>query len=296
MRDDGRGSTISLSHIKRVYKKRYPINEKSLDIAFYEIFEGKNPVLKEPKFSLQRNDSEDEVKLINDLIDKILPQNLSKDSEKLAQQLLWETSVDAEFIQKTKRDIEYLRNQIWLPFENRAKVLDFFDYLDFNKQKVSDEGKWLANLRIDHPLHVGEALRKGLFEKLDLKEIAGLMAALTADAERDYGKLYLSEKLQGVLNEMDKIIYQVSEIEWKFGVQPNNDINDSAAATTENWAKGMSWSDLVRETKTEEGDLVRLLSRTGEALMQIAHLKDSNPEAAKIARETAEMILREPIR
>jgi hypothetical protein len=52
----------------------------------------------------------------------------------------------------------------------------------------------------------------------------------------------------------------------------------------------------VRETKAEEGDLVRLLSRTGEALMQIAHLRESNPKAAEIARETAEIMLREPIR
>jgi DSHCT (NUC185) domain len=52
----------------------------------------------------------------------------------------------------------------------------------------------------------------------------------------------------------------------------------------------------VRDTKAEEGDLVRLLSRTGEALLQIANLKKSNPEAAEIARATAEIILREPIR
>jgi hypothetical protein len=30
--------------------------------------------------------------------------------------------------------------------------------------------------------------------------------------------------------------------------------------------------------------------------MQVAHLKDSNTEAAAIARATAEVILREPIR
>jgi superfamily II RNA helicase len=58
----------------------------------------------------------------------------------------------------------------------------------------------------------------------------------------------------------------------------------------------MAWSDLVFQTKAEEGDLVRLLSRTGEALMQVAHLKDSNTEAAAIARTTAEVVLREPIR
>ena len=67
-------------------------------------------------------------------------------------------------------------------------------------------------------------------------------------------------------------------------------------AAAERWADGISWSDLVFQTKAEEGDLVRLLSRTGEALMQVAHQKESNADAANKARATAELILREPIR
>jgi superfamily II RNA helicase len=73
-------------------------------------------------------------------------------------------------------------------------------------------------------------------------------------------------------------------------------MNFSAAAAAERWADGIGWSDLVFQTKAEEGDLVRLLSRTGEALMQVAHLKDEHAEAAAVARATAEIILREPIR
>ncbi|MEP6901289.1 MAG: hypothetical protein ABJA66_06035, partial [Actinomycetota bacterium] len=64
----------------------------------------------------------------------------------------------------------------------------------------------------------------------------------------------------------------------------------------ESWTSGAIWEELVFRTKAEEGDLVRLLSRTGEALRQIAQLRDSNPQAAEIARTTAEIILREPIR
>ena len=74
------------------------------------------------------------------------------------------------------------------------------------------------------------------------------------------------------------------------------EMNFSAAATAEAWAEGAIWNDLVRNTKAEEGDLVRLLSRTGEALMQIASLKKSHVEAARKARLTSEIILREPIR
>ncbi len=296
MRDDGQGLRFPISHIKKIYSKTYPVDVRSAEDAFYDIYEGRNPLVEEPKLTQKRDDSDDAVEIINQAIDELLPENLSKDGKKLAQQMLWETVTDAEFIQKSERDIENLRSEIWQPFENRAKVLDRFGYLDFTAQKVSESGKWLADLRLDRPLIVGEALKKGLFDDLETKQVAGLMGTLAGDSERDYGGLHLSDKLLGVLTDIDKIIYEVSQVELKFGVEPFDLINDSAAAAVETWAGGISWTDLVRETKAEEGDLVRLLSRTGEALMQIAHLYDSNPKAAKVARETAEMILREPIR
>jgi superfamily II RNA helicase len=62
------------------------------------------------------------------------------------------------------------------------------------------------------------------------------------------------------------------------------------------WASGTEWSEIVRETRAEEGDLFRMFSRTGEALLQIAGLHRTHPEAANIAAAVAEMVLREPIR
>ncbi len=294
--DDGYGVDLSLLQIKKVYSKRYPVNEKSIDVAFYDIFEGKNPALNEPKVKLVNENLNDTIKLIEDIIERLMPDDLKESSIKIAQKLLWETWKDAEFIQKANRDIEALRNEIWYPFENRARVLDHFDYLDFDLQLVSDDGKWLADLRIDKPLLVGEVLKAGIFEKMEIGQAAGLIAALTADSDRDYGKLYLSEKLMNVLKKIEDIVYVVSKKELNFGVEPQNEINFSAAAAAESWTNGMIWSDLVWETGAEEGDLVRLLSRTGEALIQIANLKVSKPDAAKKARIISEIILREPIR
>ncbi|NNE98512.1 MAG: hypothetical protein HKN25_05765 [Pyrinomonadaceae bacterium] len=296
MREDGRGANIALSHIKRVYAKRYKINERSIEDAFYDIYEGRNPIVKEPKLSNRRDDTEAPAALISELIDKLIPEELSEAELEKAQQLFWENLEDAGAIQRNLVDIESLKSEIWIPFENRARVLDYFGYLDFGRQKISEEGQWLADLRIDRPLHVGEALKEGIFDQLEAKETAGLMAALAADFERDYGELHLSNKLFGALDKVEKIVAEVSNAEWDFGVEPTEEINYSAAAAAERWASGANWSDLVRETRAEEGDLVRLLSRTGEALMQIAHLKGKNSAAAKLARETSEIILREPIR
>ena len=296
MREDGQGATLSLPHIGRVFSKKYPVKEESFDAAFDDTHTGKNPPLDEPKVSHQKNDTDETVEIINSLIEKFLPENSSEDKKRSATGFLWECWDDAEFVENTERDIDFLKSEIWLPFEHRAKVLHHFGYLDFAKQKVTQRGKWLADLRVDRPLLVGEALRHGIFEKLETKQVAGLMAALAADSDRNYGELYLSDEILEVLTKFEDIIFDVSNVEWKNGIEPAPDMNFSAAATAERWADGMAWSDLVFQTKAEEGDLVRLLSRTGEALMQVAHLKESNAEAAAIARQTAEIILREPIR
>ena len=296
MREDGQGVTLALPHIGRVYADSYPIKEESLDKAFDDIVEGVNQPLHEPKAPPVKTDRDEAIEIISNLIEKFLPGGASEDKKRSATSFLWEAWDDAEFLEKTGRDVDYLKNEIWLPFEHRAKVLHHFGYLDFPAQKVTERGKWLADLRVDRPLLAGEALRRGIFNNLETKQIAGLMAALAADSDRNYGELYLSDELLETLTKFEDIIFEVSNVEWKNGIEPAPDMNFSAAAAAETWASGMSWGDLVFKTRAEEGDLVRLLSRTGEALMQVAHQRESNAEAAAIARATAEIILREPIR
>ena len=122
------------------------------------------------------------------------------------------------------------------------------------------------------------------------------MAALAADAERDYGELEMDEELVSKLGEFDEVAYTVATEEWKQGLEPAPEMNFSAAATAAHWAGGVAWDELVKETRAEEGDLVRMLSRTGESLMQIASLHKAQPAAARTAATAAAAILREPVR
>ena len=291
MREDGRGMDLPLERVGHVFEKIYHLEESSLDDAFYDIEAGKNPVLDEPDFSHGRSVGDDALDVFDSLIEKFAADGATK-----WKTFLWEMTNRADFVEKTGRDVSYLKDSIWLPFENRARVLDHFGYLDFFGQKVTETGKWLADVRVDRPLLIGEAIKRGLFAKLETKQVAGFMAALAADSERNYGELYLSDKMLDVLSEFEEIVFEVSKVEWKNGVEPADELNFSAAAAAEHWAEGIGWNELVAQTKAEEGDLVRLLSRTGEALRQVANLKDSNAETAKIAGKTAEIILREPIR
>ncbi len=191
---------------------------------------------------------------------------------------------------------ETLSGLIWKPFEDRARVLDHFGYLELAAEKVTDSGKWLADLRIDRPLLVGEGLTHGIFDNLKTSEAAGLMASVASDADRSYGEMRASRAMIDILANFEEIVIKVSNVEWKHGVEIAEEINYSAAAAAERWTAGMAWDELVDRTRAEEGDLVRLLSRTGEALRQLANLRSSNPAAAAIAFEASEAILREPVR
>lgn len=289
MKEDGGGTSFALNRVTRVYAKKYPLNSDAAEKAFYEIIEGKNLPLEEPKHIFKSGDNEDTIAIIDSMLILIAPNNETTTA-------LFEVWNDAEFLERTERDIEFLRSGVWLPFERRARILHHFGYLDFPAQKVTDSGKWLADVRVDRPLLVGEALRHGLFQNAEPTQIAGLMAGLASDGDRNYGELRLSDKILEILDKFEQIAFDVATVEWKNGVEPAPEMNYSAIATAEAWAKGMSWDELVTRTKAEEGDLVRLLSRTGEALLQVASLKKTQPEAADLARQTAEIILREPIR
>ena len=297
MRDDGVGATLTLGRLNRVYAKKYPIKDESLELAFHDIVEKKNPALQEPKLPRDRDEETDAVEILNAAMERLVPAGLSTEDKKAALDSLWQTWDEAEAVQRAARDIDNLQEEIWTPFERRARVLDHFGYLDFNAEMVTGSGKWLADVRVDRPLLVGEALKHGLFSGLETKGMAALMAALAADPDRNYGELEISDSVTTNLGKLTQLIDAVAEIEWENGVEPAPDLNFSAAAAAELWAdEATDWDELVEKTAAEEGDLVRLLSRTGEALLQIAALRDSQPQAAEAARATAEIILREPVR
>jgi hypothetical protein len=296
MRDDGQGATFELSRVNRIYEKKYQVKENDVEKAFFDVFEGKNPPLTEPKTSPRSAHVDETTALLSGLVEAFVPPQALPGERDRIFAALSDSIKEAESLGQIERDIDFLHSEIWMPFENRAKVLDHFGYLDFQGEKVTERGKWLADLRVDRPLLVGEALRRGLFDDLEHRHVAGFMAALAADSDRNYGDLYVSDKLLDLLSRFDAIIFDVTGIEMKFGVETVEELNYSAAAAAERWAGGMSWDDLVNRTKAEEGDLFRLLARTGEALLQVANLKEANPTAASIARVTAESILREPVR
>ncbi|MGH9914481.1 MAG: hypothetical protein ACRD63_04235, partial [Pyrinomonadaceae bacterium] len=191
-----------------------------------------------------------------------------------------------------------LHRQAWEPFERRAHVLAHFNYLNFETQSVTDSGRVLADLRVDRPLLVGEAINRGLMNSIDAPLLAGLIASLASDSDRNFGDLSISDDLYDLLGRLMAIAREVTGVEYNHGVvNTDTEINYSAAATAMHWAQGRSWDELVTRTGAEEGDLVRMFSRTGESLLQICGVKAGlASEAVRVASRAATQVLREPVR
>jgi superfamily II RNA helicase len=297
IREDGRSASFSVERIGRVYSPTYRVKEEFIDQAFEDIHKrGRDLVLPEPRLRHAKTEDAEALEIFNDTLDSIVSNHLSAEEKLRCTEALWSVLPEADDLQKTKRRIESLRDEVWEPFNQRAQVLSVFGYLDFAAEKTTERGKWLADLHVDRPLLVGQALEQGLFNRLEFARLAAVVAALTADEDRDYGELELEDALVTALAQFEEVGFHVSTEEWKQGIEPAPDLNFSAAAATAQWAGGMEWSDLVHETRAEEGDLFRMLSRTGEALLQIAGLRKSHPLAAQTAAVAADAVLREPVR
>ena len=297
LREDGRSASFALERIGRVYSPVYRLKEEFIEEAFSEIRRrGKELVIPEPRLKDPQDEESEALNLLDQLIEKILPVETDAQKRQSCTETLWGLLSDAQDLERATRRTESIRAQVWQPFAQRARVLASFGYLDFEAEKVTERGSWLADLHIDRPLIIGEALQAGLLTSLDFVRTAAIVAALTADEERDYGALELEDPLVNSLALFEEIGFRVSSEEWRVGVEPTPELNFSAAATAARWASGTEWTTLVRETRAEEGDLFRMLSRTGEALVQVAGLRKSHPEAARIAAIAADAILREPVR
>lgn len=188
-----------------------------------------------------------------------------------------------------------------------AEILfkDFLRHLTFLKEKdfvnkedrLTEDGLWTARLRIDQPLLVAEAFRRGLLPEEDAFLLAALMASFVNEREcrdEEIPENLIPRKLLKEFLRLRKNLQDFSQTmsEKAFSVSP---LYLAPAVTVYHWVSGRSWPQVMKTTPLAEGDLVRLLLRTAENLRHVANLEEIFPEASKNALLGVEKILREPV-
>lgn len=182
---------------------------------------------------------------------------------------------------------------------------DFLDHLDFLKKtgyvseegKLTDDGMWASQLRVDHPLSIAEGFRLGVFPENNPAVIAGLMAAFVNERECDDRVLKevvpntLKRAFQNVVKGLGPFLKQMADA--GFDVRP---MYLRPCLSVYLWAAGAhTWEHVVRVSELAEGDMAVLILRTADNLRHIVALREVFPEASKNASKAVESILRDPV-
>jgi superfamily II RNA helicase len=182
---------------------------------------------------------------------------------------------------------------------------DFCHHLDFLKEKeyvtsdnkLTTDGEWTSQLRIDHPLMVAEGFRKDLFPKSDPAMLAAIMAAFVNEQETDDESIDTSlipKTLIKIFNKIDNGLKPFSK-ELNLNGFSSPTLFFLPAVTLYLWARGLPWEKVLEVSKIPEGNLVMLIFRTADNLRHIRNISQVFPEAAEASGRAIDMILRDPV-
>jgi superfamily II RNA helicase len=193
--------------------------------------------------------------------------------------------------------IEGTAEGLRLSFKRHLRFLKETDFVDPHDHLTPD-GEWASKLRLDHPLLIAEAIRKGAFAGASPEVLAGLIAPFVWDRDLDVAVRIPEEApFEPMERAWGLVVDAVEGIRAAKTVRgfPNPRILSWPAAALYLWAGGISWEELLLAVPVDEGDMASLVTRTADHLRQVAGLEESHPDLAARAEEAVSSILREPV-
>lgn len=186
-------------------------------------------------------------------------------------------------------------DRLWRDFRRHLDFLKAEGFVD-ESERLTDDGAWASQLRLDQPLLIAECLRRGAFPENDEALLAGLTALFVYDGDQNIvlDKKRIPRKLKFSYDKIVNTLLPLFERLEAAGFNVHF-FRLWTAAALYYWARGMEWSAIIEKIGMAEGDMVSLISRTADNLRQIASLKESHPATAALAGRARDLILREPV-
>ncbi len=186
-------------------------------------------------------------------------------------------------------------DHLWQDFQRHLTFLKETGFVDAHDRLTAD-GRWASQLRIDHPLLVAEGLRHGLFPQQDPTLLAAIMASFVNEKETDE---HLETKR--LPKALVKAVHKVSRGLKGFAKQmqvcgfDTRPLYYRPALHMRAWASGQPWEEVIRKGLMAEGDLAMLVLRTADHLRHIKNLHEVFAPTADLARQAIDLILRDPV-
>jgi superfamily II RNA helicase len=200
---------------------------------------------------------------------------------------------EAERIKHALHDLEH---GLWERFEECARLLQQFDYLN-EEWKPTQDGAWASKLRVENALFIAELVRAEYFATDEPRALAALAGALSAgDREINIDFQEGEEKIFLQFKRAVKIARKISQYQDRAGLFFPIVLDGNAARLLWLWAnQEVDWQTLFEQVEADEGDVVRLILRTADLLGQILYLKETHPQLSAMAKRAIELIRRAPI-
>jgi len=172
---------------------------------------------------------------------------------------------------RVKKDKVDVCEALWQDFLRHKDFLQGTGFVD-DEDRLTWEGQWAAALRLDHPLLVAEAIRKGSFEGAPPELVAAMIATFVVDSDRseelDRSLTVRARDLSRRLDRMKKDLGELSKRMKDSGFEIS-EIPVWPALAAFLWAKGVSWEALLKAVPLEEGAMSMMIMRTADHLNQI---------------------------
>jgi superfamily II RNA helicase len=186
---------------------------------------------------------------------------------------------------------------LWLSFKKHVRFLKEAGFVD-ERDRLTRDGLWASKLRLDHPLLIAEAIRKGAFSEASPEIVAGCLAPFVWDraVEMDFrieSPLDLKSLEAAFRNTLDRI-EDLRHLQTSRGFKSPQIFYWPGVALFL-WASGIPWKGLLAVIPVDEGDLTSLIARTADHLRQIANLAETHPDLSSMAAKAMDLILREPV-
>ncbi len=194
-----------------------------------------------------------------------------------------------------RRALETSHRYLYEDFERHLEFLVAHGYAEADGRLTAD-GIWASQLRVDQPLMIAEGFRRQAFPEAHPALLAGIVAAFVNEDDTDdaLGRKMVPRPLATAYNRVRKRLVTFARDMHASGF-PVRPLHLRPAATLFHWAGGMAWEEVLKIAELEEGNLAMLVLRTADNLRHIRALSGVFPEAAEAAGAAVEAILRDPV-